>query len=63
MIEIVRITLENEMDLMLAHKKAVSLGDHIQLTLITQTVFAAAISEIAREIIERTNTGILILGL
>ncbi|MDB5118925.1 MAG: yycG 2 [Sphingobacteriales bacterium] len=63
MIEIVRITLENEMDLVLAHKKAVSLGENLQLTLTTQTVFAAAISEIAREVIERTNTGVIILGL
>lgn len=63
MIEIVRITLENEMDLVLAHKKAISLSENLQLTLTTQTVFSAAIAEIARKIIDKTNTGILILGL
>jgi PAS domain S-box-containing protein len=49
---IVTVRLENEMDLILAHKRAMRLSELCGLSLITQTSIATAISEIARCAIE-----------
>src|SRR6187397_3216648 len=49
---IVTVRLENEMDLILAHKRAMRLSELSGLSLITQTSIATAISEIARCAIE-----------
>ena len=46
--EIVRINLDNEMDLILAHKRTMKLAELCGLSLSPQTTFATAISEIAR---------------
>jgi len=62
MIQIVNISLENEMDLILAHKKSLKISEKIGLTIATQTTFATAVSEIARTVIEHTNNGVLALG-
>jgi PAS domain S-box-containing protein len=50
--EIVCVRLENEMDLILAHKRAMRLSELSGLSLIAQTSIATAISEIARCAIE-----------
>lgn len=63
MTEIISITLENEMDLVLAYKRSMRLGERIGLTLATQTAFATAVSEVARVVIEHTNAGVLQLGI
>jgi signal transduction histidine kinase len=63
MIEIVSISLENEMDLVLAHKRTMKFAEKIGLTTATQTTFATAVSEIARVVIEQTDSGLLLLGL
>ncbi|MFD0941042.1 ATP-binding protein [Pedobacter boryungensis] len=63
MIKLVSITLENEMDLVLAHKRSMIVAEKLGLTLSTQTTFATAVSEIARTIIEHTDQGILEIGL
>ncbi|MES2267206.1 MAG: HAMP domain-containing sensor histidine kinase [Bacteroidota bacterium] len=63
MIEIVTISLENEMDLVLAHKRSMRVAERIGLTTATQTTFATAVSEIARCVIEHTDKGILVLAL
>ena len=63
MIEVIKITLENEMDLVLAHKKSMRIAEKVGLTLSTQTTFATAVSEIARTVIEHTDNGVLNLGL
>ncbi|WP_207421313.1 sensor histidine kinase [Desertivirga brevis] len=63
MFEIVKVSLENAMDLVLAHKKASRLGERLKLTLSTQTTFSTAVSEVCREVIDRTDSGVLILGL
>ena len=57
MTEIVHITLENEMDLIVAHKRMISVGEYLKLTLSTQTTVAAAIVEVSREVIDKTDTG------
>jgi signal transduction histidine kinase len=46
--EIVSIRLDNEMDLILAHKRTIKLAELSGLTLSAQTTFATAVSEIAR---------------
>jgi len=63
MTEIVRITLENEMDLIVAHKRMISIGEYLKLSLSTQTTLATAIIEVSREVIDMTDTGYLVAGI
>lgn len=63
MTELVNVTLENEMDLILAYKKAIRVAERLNLTISTQTTFATAVSEICRGIIEKTDTGMLSIGI
>jgi len=63
MIKVVSISLENEMDLVLAHKRSMKVAERLGLTVATQTTFATAVSEIARTVIEHTDDGILDIGL
>ena len=48
MIEIVKINLENEMDLILSHKRSMKLAELCGLSVLVQTSFATAVSEISR---------------
>ena len=59
MTEIVVISLENEMDLVLAHKRSMKVAEKLGLTVATQTTFATAVSEVARTVIEHTDSGSL----
>lgn len=61
--EIVTVNLENEMDLILAHKRAMKLCELTGLSLIAQTSVATAISEIARCAIDHGKNSKLILGI
>src|SRR4051812_12980970 len=63
MIKVVSISLENEMDLVLAHKRSMRVAETLGLTIATQTTFATAVSEIARTVIEHTDDGVLNIGL
>jgi len=63
MTTIVEISLENEMDLVLAHKRSMKVADKLGLTVATQTTFATAVSEVARTVIEQTDNGCLLIGL
>jgi len=63
MIKVVTISLENEMDLVLAHKRSMRVAELLGLTTATQTTFATAVSEIARTVIEHTDHGQLEIGL
>jgi len=56
------ITLENEMDLILAYKKAIHIGDLLGLSVSTQTAFATAVSEVCREVIDKSADGVALLG-
>jgi len=60
--EIARVTLENEMDLILAHKRSMKLAEIAGLSLSSQTTFATAVSEVARNIIDNGKSGSLILN-
>ncbi|TFF35331.1 sensor histidine kinase [Mucilaginibacter psychrotolerans] len=63
MIKFLTITLENEMDLVLAHRRSMKVAEKLGLTVATQTTFATAVSEIARTVIEHTDDGVLTIGL
>lgn len=54
---ILHFSLENEMDVVLAHKRAVQLGELTGLTTSDQTRFATAVSEIARNCVEYAKRG------
>nr|MBA3683190.1 PAS domain-containing protein [Bacteroidota bacterium] len=49
--EIVKVNLENEMDLILAHKSSMKLAELCGLSVLVQTSFATAVSEIGRCVI------------
>ncbi|MBS7564432.1 HAMP domain-containing histidine kinase [Mucilaginibacter sp. Bleaf8] len=59
MLEISSITLDNEMDLPLTHKRAAIIGQQLGLSLSTQTTFATAVSEVCRVVLERTLENLL----
>jgi len=61
--EIVLVNLDNEMDLILAHKRAMKLCELTGFSLLTQTSVATAISEIARCAIEFGKSSTLTLGI
>ncbi len=63
MIEVARVTLQNEMDLILANKRAMKLAELSGLTIGAQTTFATAVSEVSRNTIERGKNGCLFLGI
>lgn len=60
--ELARVTLDNEMDLILAHKRSMKLAEVAGLSLSAQTTFATAVSEVARNTIETGKSGCLVLG-
>ncbi|MDB5253129.1 MAG: histidine kinase [Flaviaesturariibacter sp.] len=59
--ELAKVTLENEMDLMLAHRRSMKLGELAGLTLQAQTTFATAVSEVSRTAIGSGRSGCLSL--
>jgi signal transduction histidine kinase len=59
--EITRLSLENEMDLVLGHKRSIRLGEMLNLSVASQTSFTTAISECCREVLERTGSGLLLV--
>ncbi len=63
MLEIAKITLENEMDLILAHRGAMRIGELLGLSFSAQTTFATAVSELSRNSIDHGKTGCLYLGI
>ncbi|MGC3946476.1 MAG: ATP-binding protein [Chryseolinea sp.] len=61
--EIVSIRLDNEMDLMLAHKRAMKLCELTGMSIIPQTTIATAISEVSRGAIEYGKQSELVLAI
>lgn len=61
--EIVNISLENEMDLVVVNKRSLKIADYFNLSISAQTTFATAISEICREVIEKIHSGSATIGL
>jgi len=62
MTEIVKINLENEMDLILAHKRSMKLAELSGLSVIVQTSFATAVSEVGRCVIGKDRKSTLRLN-
>ena len=60
--ELASVTLENEMDLILAHKRSMKLAELAGLSLSAQTTFATAVSEVSRNTIDSGKSGCLILS-
>lgn len=60
--ELARVTLQNEMDLILAHRRSMRLAELAGLSLPAQTTFATAVSEVARNTIEHGKNGCLVLS-
>src|SRR5687768_6220897 len=60
--ELAKVTLENEMDLILAHKRSMKLAELAGLSLSAQTTFATAVSEVSRNAIEGEKGGCLVLN-
>lgn len=60
--ELARVTLQNEMDLILAHRRSMKLAELAGLSLSAQTTFATAVSEVSRTAIENGRSGCLILS-
>jgi len=63
MTEVVKIDLENEMDLILAHRRSMKLAELCGLSVIQQTAFATAVSEISRCFIGSTVPAHIVLGI
>src|ERR1044071_1847731 len=61
--EITRIALENEMDIILAHRQSMKLAELTGQSLSAQTTFATAVSEIARTAIDAGKDACLILSI
>lgn len=61
--EIIRINLDNEMDLILAHKRSMKIAELCGLPSSAQTRFSTAVSEIARCSIANGKDSLLILGI
>ncbi|UYQ92646.1 ATP-binding protein [Chitinophaga horti] len=59
--ELVRVTLNNEMDLVLVHRRSMKLAEMAGLSLSAQTTFATAVSEVSRNTIEHGKNGCLVL--
>jgi signal transduction histidine kinase len=57
MMQLVKVPVENEMDLTLAYKKTIKACDLLGLSLSTRTAFATAVSEVCREVIDKTENG------
>lgn len=57
MTEITRISLENEMDIVVAHKRMVGVAQFFSLLVSTQTTLATAVAEVCRVIIDKTDQG------
>lgn len=61
--DIIRINLDNEMDLIIVHKRTMRLVELCGLSIAAQTTFATAVSEIARIAISYGDKSFIILGI
>lgn len=61
--EIIKINLDNEMDLILAHKRCMKIAEMCGLPSSSQTRFSTAVSEIARCSISKGKDSLLVLGI
>ncbi|PIQ22842.1 MAG: histidine kinase, partial [Cytophagales bacterium CG18_big_fil_WC_8_21_14_2_50_42_9] len=55
--DIISIKLENELDIVLAYRRAMQLSGLCGMALANQTKFATAVSEISRNVLEHVGHG------
>ncbi|WP_312789005.1 sensor histidine kinase [Sphingobacterium sp.] len=60
---ILKIPIENELDMSLAYRKSKDAAKLLNLSISSQTTFATAVSEISREIIDKATDGLLELNI
>jgi signal transduction histidine kinase len=63
MTEITRISLENEMDIVVAHKRMVGVAQFFSLLVSTQTTLSTAVAELCRVVIDKTDKGWLAISI
>lgn len=61
--EIIRINLDNEMDLIIVHKRTMRLAELCGLSIASQTTFATAVSEVARLAISYGDKSYIVLNI
>jgi PAS domain S-box-containing protein len=61
--EIIRINLDNEMDLIIVHKRTMRLAELCGLSIASQTTFATAVSEVARLAISYGDKSYIVLSI
>ena len=61
--EIVKINLDNEMDLILAHKRSMKIAEMCGMPSSAQTRFSTAVSEVARCSIANGKNSVLVIGI
>ncbi len=59
---IIKINIANELDVVLAYKRAMQLSERLGIALANQTKFATAVSEICRNVIEHVGHGAIQFG-
>lgn len=60
---ILKINIANELDVVLAYKRAMQLSEKLGATMASQTKFATAVSEICRNVVEHVGTGAIVFSL
>lgn len=63
MTQLYSTTLDNEMDMLLAHQKTMKAAELLLMNISTKTTFTTAVLEVARVVIENTGMGELRIGL
>jgi signal transduction histidine kinase len=61
--EIVKIRIQNELDIVLAYKRAKQLSEYTGMNISSQTKFATAVSEICRNVLEHVGEGNIKFGI
>ncbi|RIJ42544.1 sensor histidine kinase [Pontibacter oryzae] len=60
---IIKININNELDVVLAYKRSMQLSERLGMPLANQTKFATAVSEICRNVVEYVGNGSIRFGL
>ena len=61
--DIVKIRLQNELDIVLAYKRAKQLSEYTGMNISSQTKFATAVSEICLNVLEHVGEGTITFGI
>jgi len=62
MTEITRVSLKNEMDIVIAHQRMISVARFFSLPVSIQSTIASSIAEVSRIVVDKTDRGLLCIG-